>query len=60
MTRKTKYSREVEECVEKLESILHEYNCVLWIDKQLDGELVVVDMDTREFQNIDHKSDYKL
>lgn len=50
--RKTKESREdLQECLEKIYTILREYNSVIEFDGQIES-VVIVDQDTDEFEPV--------
>ena len=49
--RKKKHERDVDECAEKIEAILKEYNCMIEYDNELE-EVIVVDQDTSQYMEI--------
>ena len=48
--------RDVDECKEKIEAILREYNCQIGVDRDQDPtEPVLVDLDNQQFEWIGDK-----
>jgi frataxin-like iron-binding protein CyaY len=49
MKKNDMYHRDVDECYDKICSILKEYRCEVAIDDELGGSIVIVDKDTSEY-----------
>lgn len=50
---------DVEDCTYKISALLKEYNCEIFVDKELGGACILVDKDTNKFEVLPHKNEFK-
>lgn len=51
--KKKEWERDVDECEEKINAILKEYNCRIEVDFELGGSVIILDLDNSEYALID-------
>ncbi len=49
---------DLEECVQKIEALLKEYNCQIVVDRELGGSCILVDKDVGKFDYLPHINEF--